>query len=717
MMNGFRLLIGKKELEVIMKNPGTAKIDRKTALVTGSYQTINYTFTAGHAIDDTGYVKIVFRFAGDFGTPQFSNPDKADYCSVITNGDCRIEPRWDAKGHTRPWGKALYLKVMGGFLNAGETITLIFGNTLQGSPGWRLQTFCENSFEFKTLVDPFATYQFKEIEKSPTMQITTGEPVKAVCIAPSQVVIGTPFSAFLRIEDRWGNSIGKAREYKQKSLQDTKVQTVHITDNEIGLSAESNPIRVIEKKPDMSQYWADFHGQSEETIGSNSIEDYFLYARDCAKLDIAAHQGNDFQITDEFWDAVNDTTKKYHEPDKFVTFPGYEWSGNTPLGGDRNIYFKHEGGDISRSSHDLLPDEMSKYSPSATAGELFEKLQPEDSFAFAHVGGRYADVSMHKEDVEVAMEIHSAWGTFEWLVQDALKCGYRIGICANSDGHKGRPGASYPGAAKFGSFGGLTCVLASTLDRDHVFEALHARHFFATTGHRPLFNVTVKAGNQTAIMGDAIKIREQEFEVQIEYQGTAAVEYFEIYRGAVVEKCIYPNQSVEKGNRIKVIWSGAERRGRDRQVEWDGELFVSGNHITGLNPINFWNADKQPQLKDQQIVTWKSITTGGLSGIIIELDDTEKGTIEVKTKQAEYAGKVDDIGVNPTVITAGGLEKRLAVSRLPKPGLSRNIAEKVILQEPEGSEDPIFVKIVQEDGHMAWSSPIYIQKPGPEKLF
>ena len=36
-------------------------------------------------------------------------------------------------------------------------------------------------------------------------------------------------------------------------------------------------------------------------------------------------------------------------------------------------------------------------------------------------------------DIEVAMEVHSAWGTFEWLVDDALKQGHHIGICANSD--------------------------------------------------------------------------------------------------------------------------------------------------------------------------------------------------------------------------------------------------------------------------------------------
>lgn len=693
-----------------MKNVGNACIDTTLPVVAGSYQTISYTFKAGHAIDDTGYVKIVFRYAGDFGTPQFSEPEKPNYCTVSTNGDCRIEPRWDTKGHIRPWGKALYLKVMGGFLNRGDSITVIFGDKRQGSPGWRMQTFCETSFEFKTLVDPYATYRFKEVEKSPEMEIIPGEPVKAVCIAPSQVLTGEPFTVFLRLEDRWGNAIGSARKHKKTASGVEKIDTVVVTDTETGLSAESNPFRVVSALPDKKQWWADFHGQSEETIGSNTIENYFRYAQECSVLDIAAHQGNDFQITDEFWEKVNSTTKNFNEPGKFVTFPGYEWSGNTPLGGDRNIYFKHEGKEIFRSSHDLLPMGKSEFSSAPTARELFTKLKPENSFAFAHVGGRYADVSMHKEDVEVAMEIHSAWGTFEWLVEDALKCGYRIGICANSDGHKGRPGASYPGANKFGSYGGLTCVLAPVLDRNHIFEALHARHFFATTGHRPIFNVSLKSDEKVAIMGDIVNNCGREFGIHIEYQGTAAVEYLEIYRGTEVDKCIYFNQQSESGNRIKIIWSGAERRGRDRQTIWDGELLVSGNSIKHLVPVNFWNADKQPQQKSKQLVTWESITTGGLSGVILALDYKKQGTIEINTKQGKYACNVSDINSIPQQTDFGGLGKRLAVNRLPDYGLTcRNIDLNLNLKSPNGGEDPIFVKIVQEDGHMVWSSPIYVQ--------
>ncbi|OQY04084.1 MAG: hypothetical protein B6I25_07440, partial [Planctomycetales bacterium 4572_13] len=138
---------------------GKAHIDINRPVEAGSFQKMVYTFKAGHAIDDSGYIKIVFRYAGDFGTPQFDRPTESNYCSVTTNANCRIEPRWDPKGHTRPWGKALYLKVKAGYLDRGEKITVVFGDTAKGSAGWQVQTFCEKTFEFKTLVDPFATYQ------------------------------------------------------------------------------------------------------------------------------------------------------------------------------------------------------------------------------------------------------------------------------------------------------------------------------------------------------------------------------------------------------------------------------------------------------------------------------------------------------------------------------------------------------------------------------
>ena len=46
---------------------------------------------------------------------------------------------------------------------SGGKITVVFGDRAGGSPGWRMQTFAEESFEFKAFPDPYATYNFKEL--------------------------------------------------------------------------------------------------------------------------------------------------------------------------------------------------------------------------------------------------------------------------------------------------------------------------------------------------------------------------------------------------------------------------------------------------------------------------------------------------------------------------------------------------------------------------
>jgi len=470
---------------------GRAEISPDAPAVAGSYATITLTYTADHPIDDTGYIKICFRQVGDFGAPQFADPAAPNYCTVRTNGNCRVTPRWDRKGHTRPWGASLFVQVGRGYLAAGETITVTFGDKVAGSPGWQLQTFAEDSFEFKVLVDPIATYEFKELPTSPTLKIIPGSAARTLCVAPSQVSINNSFTYYIKCEDRWGNPTGPANEIIHPGFPVSGIQRIAIVDQLSGNSVLSNPIQVCQPPQPIRRFWADFHGQTEETVGTNAIGDYFRFARDLGLLDVVAHQGNDFQVTDEFWAEINDTAKQWYTPGRLVTYPGYEWSGNTPLGGDRNVYFVSEGGPISHSSTDLLPGKSTCFPISPTATDLFRDLRqsPVQAFTFAHVGGRFADISMHDPAIEVAVEIHSAWGTFEWLLEDALRMGYRIGVVANSDGHKCRPGASYPGAGEFGSLGGLTCLLTDRLDRESIYAALRDRHCYATTGNRPLLSV------------------------------------------------------------------------------------------------------------------------------------------------------------------------------------------------------------------------------------
>lgn len=691
---------------------GKATIRPGRPVAAGTFTTITFTYTAGHPVDDTGCIKLAFRYSGDFGTPQFHDHRGPNYCTIRTTADCRIEPRWDPKGHTRPWGRALFLKVMGGFLDKGQKVIVVFGDTSAGSPGWQVQTFCERRFEFKTLVDPIATYQFKELANSPALRIVPDQPARAVCVAPSQVAVNQEFTCHLKLEDKWGNPTGRPRKITHPGFSSAKTHRVTAKDKRAGLSARSNPIDVLADDARLHPYWADFHGQSEETIGANSIRDYFTFARDYGLVDIAGHQGNDFQITDALWKTINHTTRKFYKPGAFVTFPGYEWSGNTPLGGDRNIYFTAEGGKISHSCADLLPGKPAAYEIASTAAQLFRNLKKQErpaAFAFAHVGGRYADMNMHAPDIELAVEVHSAWGTFEWLVDDALGRGYRIGICANSDEHKGRPGASFPGATRFGSLGGLTCVLARKLDRRNIIQALKARHFYATTGNRCLVDVTlVTADGRTAIMGDVVKRGEGAPNLHVRAVGTATIERVEVRNGLHTIRTLCPYRRDDVGSRVKIIWSGAEVRGRDRATTWDGSLRVKGNTILNVTPINFWNANRPLERIGKNRLAWESVTTGGVAGLIITLAKPHAGHIEIDTLQRRVKCPVKSAGLKPRTWNCGGLRKKIQICRLPDRPRTREFAFDLPLTQLHRGDNPIYVRVTQEDGHMAWTSPVYV---------
>ena len=691
---------------------GHASVHPEQPVVAGSTTRITFTYTVGHPIDDSGYIKIAFRSVSDFGAPQVNDPAAVNFVSVSTTGACHIEARWDPKGHTRPWSRALFLQVGRGYLDRGETISVVFGDTTYGSPGWQMQTHCVERFEFKTLVDPIATYEFKELPVSPALRIVPGSAARAVCITPSQVPVNAPFTAFVKLEDRWGNPTGRPRKVSHRGWEQAGVQTITAIDEETKLSAESNPIDVLGTSIPLNAYWADFHGQTGETVGSNSIEDYYEFARDLGLLDIVAHQGNDFQVTDSFWERINEASAEFYKPGALVTFPGYEWSGNTPLGGDRNVYFAEEGGKITRSCRDLLPNQESIFDDSPTADELFENLSKQRGprpFAFAHVGGRYADIRQHDPAIELAVEVHSAWGTFEWLVEDALQRGYRIGICANSDGHKCRPGASYPGARSFGSLGGLTCVLARALDRPSVFEALTARHFYATTGNRCLVDVDVKTSDgRSATMGDVVTVGAGTPLLRVRVVGTAPIESVQVRNGLDVIETLRPYEKDDLGNRVKVVWSGAEVRGRDRLARWDGGLRLRGNALTDATPINFWNANQPLEQIGNRQLAWKSITTGGVAGVILRLEKPKAGALVVDTTQRRIECEIATLGLEASVWECGGLQKDIRVYRLPDQQHTREFSFTLPLTELHAGDNPIYIRVMQEDGHMAWTSPIYL---------
>jgi hypothetical protein len=721
--------------------------------VAGSFAELTLVYTAGtFGIDDTGMVKISWRTTSDMSKPQFDKPRAANYTTVEASNGAKLDV-WFDRLNIRPYANTLLIRVGRGYLRRGDTLTIRLGDRRHGSPGFRLQTNVERHVELKTSVDAFATYEFCQLPEQPAFDLVPGPAVTWKAIWPSLAIVGEPFRLALVAEDMWGNPTDKADQVLQlvpsqpirglptsvtikpgdgpRLIQNLVAGTegdldLRLTDQGVELAC-ANPLRVV-TSASLRRYWGDLHGQSGETIGMGSAEDYFRYARDAAFIDMVGHQGNDFQITDAFWKTLNALTADFDKPHEFVCLPGYEWSGNTGMGGDRNVFYRREGRPIRRSSHILVEDQTST-DAIYRADQLFDVLKDEDAVVIAHVGGRYADLKYaHDGRLERAVEVHSTWGTFEWILHDAFDMGFRVGVVCHSDDHKGRPGATRPGASTFGAIGGLSCYFMPELTRDALFAALRRRRHYGTTGTRmfidlvgsfdqivtgfsedPNFGPVKELPVREALMGDIIRPGPAAMKLCTEVIGTAPIDRVDVLHGTHAVETFRPFTAADLGCRVRVLWQGAEYRGRGRETIWQGKLTLADSRFVRFAPVNFLNPERKvEEIASGTALSWTSVTTGNLAGIDLWLDDARRGTLDIETNV--ISGKVDlaTLTDNKVVFDGGGLGRMLSVYRLPETDWSSRITLNHTVTFPGGADLPVYIRVTQADGHQAWTSPIYL---------
>ncbi len=256
------------------------------------------------------------------------------------------------------------------------------------------------------------------------------------------------------------------------------------------LEAESNPLRADPAAPRI--LWGDLHGHSNFSDGTGVPEDFYAYARDVAALDVAVltdhdHWGLPFlDASPALWSEIRETVRRFHEPGRFVTLLGYEWT-NWIYGHRHVLHFEDEAEIVS--SIDPAFDEP---------GELWAALRGRPVLTFAHhsAGGPVAtDWSIAPDpELEPVTEVVSVHGSSEALdsptpiyapvpgnfVRDVLARGMRLGFVGSGDGHDGHPGLAHLGSPS----GGLAGILAEELTREAVLEALRARRVYATSGPR-----------------------------------------------------------------------------------------------------------------------------------------------------------------------------------------------------------------------------------------
>ena len=731
---------------------GSASIDPTGEVIAGSYGTWTLTFVVGsRGVAPGGAIRSYTECDTDWGVPQFENPEGEEYMTLKAPRDASMSVLVENV-------KSVLVEVKGRGLRPGEKVVLTFGDRSGGGPGSRAQTFLEGKRFFWVDVDIEGDGRFVTLADPPYVSVVGGEAVKLVAITPSTVTVGQQFRLLVRGEDEWGNpakAYAGTVEIHADGIEITErrvtfgpddsgvrhiegctwskagVHRITVTDSENGLAAQSNPVLCAEQPPKYSIYWGDPHGG--QVALNTKIPDFFRYARDVAGLDFVGYQRNDHLVSKQDWACQQKAEADFSEPGRFIPLPGFEWSPKTEMGGHHNVYFRRHNLPIRRNSHLGVEDNSDIDTDLNHVLDLYRAYRTADVIFTPHVGGEHADLRYHEPTLEPALEITSTHGTFEWFLEEALQHRYKLGFVGGSDSHTGRPGTDTPGhQLRRYAKAGLAGVHATAVSLEAFFEALKARRCYATTGARIIMRVD----------GDGYPMGEEYTTsspptLSVFVAGTGPLETLELFRG-LRRIYTYPIETARDDGRVRILWEGASRKASYSGVIWDGSVKLTGRNVSSVETVRFDSPRSYVHGVSGNELRWHSVTCGYRSGVILTLDGDGDAEFEVvvhtslmtrpsygehgevepaamsysPAERLTFSFSLTELANAPKKFNIGVLNRRVSVSLASEGGGPESAEFSFTDPSLQPGINPYWVRVVQSDMEMAWSSPVFVDFAG-----
>ena len=88
--------------------------------------------------------------------------------------------------------------------------------------------------------------------------------------------------------------------------------------------------------------------------------------------------------------------------------------------------------------------------------------------------------------------------------------------------------------------------------------------------------------------------------------------------------------------------------------------------------------------------------------------DAQAGTLKIDTALVKTEIKVADIGLDDLVFANGGIKRQIRVFRMPDENAHHRVQLTRRIALTDKTDNALYVCVTQEDGHLIWSSPIYV---------
>ena len=196
-------------------------------------------------------------------------------------------------------------------------------------------------------------------------------------------------------------------------------------------------------------------------------------------------------------------------------------------------------------------------------------------------------------------------------------------------------------------------------------------------------------------------------QLSVSVQGTADLEEVRVMRG---KECVhsYPEPLERHPDRLRVVWSGARIRGRDRLARWDGSLTLHGGRILSAEGYAFDSAAEGIVARTGERVAWRSVTSGDEDGVLLDVEAGPEARLRFETAIASFEVCLGEVTEAAWVHDAGGEGLQVRVERAP---VGCGSSCRFEYDEPvpaAGGPHPYYVRVTQIDGSRAWTSPFYV---------
>lgn len=464
--------------------------------------------------------------------------------------------------------------------------------------------------------------------------------------------------------------------------------------------------------------------------------DFFAFTPHAYWPDIATYPGNiqnkwlnGFAVARARWPEVVEHARRFEVPGSFLTLLGYERHSTNE--GDYHIIFPDLRGD-----YELIPSLKDFQQFAHRRGAVLIPHHPAN-----RLGHRGIDIRLLDSAVSPVMEIFSEWGCAEhdrapfaykrhtepgrWTAntwQHFLEQGYRLGAIASTDDHLGYPG---------GYREGLAAIQAPALTREALIAAIRARRTYAVTGDR----IELDFSCNGRPMGQSLPFTPKR-RLQVAVKGWAQVDRVEILKNNRVIHREFPMDRIAGASRwarpvtlrFDYGWGPWAALGWGGTADWRFRLSIDGGRIEALQtcfapgPLEERRRDRIVKREDA------AVEVESFTAIRQQVDDYSQKGIALRVAGAGPATRVRVACEKPSrcelTQTFAQLEQSsealftgpfpLESAMLQRLTFADNLACSFAVHDEDSGAglNWYYVRVVQCNGQMAWSSPIWVEKRG-----